>query len=130
MIEAHQVFPLFARPHNRALAITLLCLTTVSHTSVTVYKCNTCVCARVSHLIVYPPLLSPPSWAWTAAQKQGDDECSSLAGCPLYFHKMPTIYCFVFFTQFLPFYSPVFSYFASLNICLFLGFTCPFLGLI
>ena len=47
---------------------------------------------RVSHLIVYPPSLSPSSCAWTAPQKQGDDECSSLSVAEHNFHKMPTIF--------------------------------------
>ena len=51
-----------------------------------------CWLERVSHLIVYPPSLSPSSCAWTAPQKQGDDECSSLSVAEHNFHKMPTIF--------------------------------------
>ena len=91
-------------------------------------------CACVSHLIVYHPLYYctalcptfasymclcisphclPPLYylraagqlAWTGAQKQEDDECSSRAACQQFsqdahnFHKMSTIYCFIFLSK-------------------------------
>ena len=94
MIEAHRVPPVFTRPHNRQRTM----LWTQEHKRddntgrAPLFSAAAPGLERVSHLIVYPPSLSPSSCAWTAPQKQGDDECSSLSVAEHNFHKMPTIF--------------------------------------
>ena len=89
MIEAHRV-PRLCLP---ALTTgSAQCSGLKNTREMTIQGAHCCSLERVSHLIVYPPSLSPSSCAWTAPQKQGDDECSSLSVAEHNFHKMPTIF--------------------------------------
>ena len=70
----------YSRVRFTALYTTFVTYSRVSITTLRPTPAHEDLCACVSHLIVYHPFTISTqlgSRAWTAAQKQGDDECSS-----------------------------------------------------
>ena len=84
---------------------TTLCPTFVSYPSATHWIALSCLCISPHCLPPLYYLRAAGQLAWTGAQKQEDDECSSRAACPQFsqdahnFHKMSTIYCFIFLSK-------------------------------